>query len=572
MVFEEALGLEPVKRSSANTFLVIGLALFCLAYYLGSLVSQRNLIFDDAFITYRYARNLANGYGITWNPNEAPVEGYTNFLLVVFLAPFIKFGADPLLVTRLISLLSAAGMCFLLYQVARKSWGATNHSAWLIAITFLLITNTDFLIALGLETVIYTAVLFWSFHLGARHLQTHDPSSAYLFGLAAFAAFLLRPEAVFIVAAFLVMTGIANWQKGFNLKALLWTGFPVGISFFLPTLIYLIWKYLYFGTILPNPFYLKASTSQLYSPLGVNSLGEFFTNYSLLIALALLSFLVANGNSQPGRWLAGLFSLSCLIFYVRVDTLMDKGGRFLYPVTIFLVYLAIPLLVRLYHYLLSQTWQWTWKVPLAMVAFLLVFNPQALPQTIVDFNTWLQNGEGRNQSPLMQREYKAALALSKYPKIKQLRIAFGDAGVIPYFSEALSLDEVGLNDRFIATHTDLGQLTDYYFGQKPDLALLTSTQDLAWTNNGHGHLGNFAKWSKDERWDRYAYVGTLKTDGYYDIHLFVRNDLEGFEAFRSFLQTQVADGFYEPFPLPLGRYKPDKNLQAIWNPFPITKP
>jgi hypothetical protein len=123
---------------------------------------------------------------------------------------------------------------------------------------------------------------------------------------------------------------------------------------------------------------------------------------------------------------------------------------------------------------------------------------------------------------------------------------------------------VGLNDRFIATHTDLGELTDYYFGQKPDLAMLTSTQDLTWTNNGHGHLGNFAKWSKDPRWNGYSYVGTVRTDGYYDIQLFVRNELEIAPEFKAYLRAQVIDGVYDPFPLPIGTYKPDKNAQPVW--------
>src|SRR5208283_5252873 len=37
-------------------------------------------LFDDAMISMRYARNLAQGAGLRWNPGLAPVEGYTNFL------------------------------------------------------------------------------------------------------------------------------------------------------------------------------------------------------------------------------------------------------------------------------------------------------------------------------------------------------------------------------------------------------------------------------------------------------------------------------------------------------------
>ena len=34
---------------------------------------------DDAFITFRYAKHLARGDGLTFNPGESPpVEGFTN--------------------------------------------------------------------------------------------------------------------------------------------------------------------------------------------------------------------------------------------------------------------------------------------------------------------------------------------------------------------------------------------------------------------------------------------------------------------------------------------------------------
>ena len=32
---------------------------------------------EDAFISFRFARNLMDGHGLVWNPGEAPVEGYT---------------------------------------------------------------------------------------------------------------------------------------------------------------------------------------------------------------------------------------------------------------------------------------------------------------------------------------------------------------------------------------------------------------------------------------------------------------------------------------------------------------
>ena len=49
---------------------------------------------DDAYISYRYARNLARGLGLVYNEGER-IEGYTNFLWTVLLGAGIKLGLDP---------------------------------------------------------------------------------------------------------------------------------------------------------------------------------------------------------------------------------------------------------------------------------------------------------------------------------------------------------------------------------------------------------------------------------------------------------------------------------------------
>src|SRR4051794_15485609 len=67
---------------------------------LGTVRSHWDIKFDDAFITYRYARNVANGGGLTWNLHERPTEGYTSFLHVALLVPFSYFHVDPLLAAR----------------------------------------------------------------------------------------------------------------------------------------------------------------------------------------------------------------------------------------------------------------------------------------------------------------------------------------------------------------------------------------------------------------------------------------------------------------------------------------
>lgn len=88
--------------------LVAALALGVVAA-LATVHTKWNLVFDDAFITYRYAKNLATGHGITWNLQERPTEGFTSLLHVLLLGPLLALRFEPLLATRVISVIAMLG-------------------------------------------------------------------------------------------------------------------------------------------------------------------------------------------------------------------------------------------------------------------------------------------------------------------------------------------------------------------------------------------------------------------------------------------------------------------------------
>src|SRR5207249_9160233 len=53
-----------------------------------------HVMYDDAFISYRYAANLAHGLGLVYNPGER-VEGYSNFLWTLLMAVVVLLGGRP---------------------------------------------------------------------------------------------------------------------------------------------------------------------------------------------------------------------------------------------------------------------------------------------------------------------------------------------------------------------------------------------------------------------------------------------------------------------------------------------
>ncbi len=77
-------------------------------------------LYDDAYITLRYARNFAAGQGLVYNPGEPPVEGYTNFSLTVLLAGAAKLGLPLVATARAVSSVAAVAVVAATYRLTSR--------------------------------------------------------------------------------------------------------------------------------------------------------------------------------------------------------------------------------------------------------------------------------------------------------------------------------------------------------------------------------------------------------------------------------------------------------------------
>src|SRR5262245_55750696 len=87
----------------------------CLALAVGLFVTHaillRHFVVDDAFITFRFARNIAGGFGPVFNPGER-VEGFSNPLYTYVLSVLYRLvpGEDVFpTAARLVGVLATVG-------------------------------------------------------------------------------------------------------------------------------------------------------------------------------------------------------------------------------------------------------------------------------------------------------------------------------------------------------------------------------------------------------------------------------------------------------------------------------
>jgi len=211
-----------------------------------------NCVAEDAFITYRFARNVAEGHGFVWNIGEAPVEGFTNFLWLLLGAAAYRLGLDLPRFTQLLGLL--AGVLALLYAW-RFSIDVLRHSAPVALFTTALLAATGPLATWatsGMETGFFTLMVTMAVFHASRRTSAR---SAALAAVCLLLATLTRPEGfgifLLVVAAETVAWMYMPQSRRPGDAWLL-------AAFYLPVfLAYFAWRYHTFGYPLPNTFYAK---------------------------------------------------------------------------------------------------------------------------------------------------------------------------------------------------------------------------------------------------------------------------------------------------------------------------
>src|SRR4029450_6903319 len=72
---------------------------------------------DDAFITFRYARHLAEGYGLgAWNRTGEHVEGYSSLLWTLLLAGAAWLGVDVRIAAKVFGTAAALTVIAVLFR------------------------------------------------------------------------------------------------------------------------------------------------------------------------------------------------------------------------------------------------------------------------------------------------------------------------------------------------------------------------------------------------------------------------------------------------------------------------
>jgi hypothetical protein len=199
---------------------------------------------DDAFISFRYARNWVSGHGLVYNPGER-VEGYTNFLWTAVAAIVIALGLDPAQCSLVLSLGCLGGVLYFVTRLVRRL--APPGPRPVIPLAALLLAANYVFVGYGtsgLETM--AAALLVLCALDRARAQA--PLAA---GCCGVGATLLHPDHVLFYGALGLALLLA---PGRPLRGLLRYAAPFVLGF-LP---YYLARWHYYGDFYPNTYYAKS--------------------------------------------------------------------------------------------------------------------------------------------------------------------------------------------------------------------------------------------------------------------------------------------------------------------------
>lgn len=451
--------LAPVDWRPTPAALVVALAV-AVAF----IVHARGWTFlcDDAFISFRYARNWAEHGAPVFNVYVDPpehVEGYTNFLWVAMLAGLARLGVVPHeaapILTQLAGLLTLAAVTMLV-AVLRRHCTKGQPERRLVAIDLLpaalLVCVPEFMVWThgGLETSAAGATA-----LGA--MATWVAGRQRTAAILAAATGLLRPDGLLPVAVFgltwLLVFGLpVVWrERAQAFRRLPWLRLlQAAMLFVVPLLVHLMWRRSYYGEWLPNTWAIKAHGALLRDTYGIAYVEAWWSAFPLVYLLPLVLLL------RP-RHLLALLPIGIVVAYGY-----SVGGDFMAYSRFYIV--ATLLLGAVVGWLLADLATFLRRfVSAAIASAIALVITAGLCAGLAHQNHARWEADMAKPTGWIDGKWEGVAAMDRFARVgraagewmhenlpRETLISVGAAGAVPYGARVPVVDSFGLVDPVIA--------------------------------------------------------------------------------------------------------------------------
>jgi arabinofuranosyltransferase len=413
---------------------------------------------DDAYIFYVYAKNFAEGNGLTYNGTV--VWGFTSILWVGLLT-FVGLLGIPIHVGG--EILSALSGGFALWATYLLGRSFRMRRLCALAPPLLLSVTGDFAFysSVGLEQVLFLGLVALSAALVISSMQATQGRTTGIAMVMA-AMIMTRPEGA-LACALLLLVWVVRLR---SIRAPFICGLLL-VCFIAP---FFVAMHFYFDDWLPNTFYVKSNAGVANFQRGVFYLWQSLPRYGLVGALGAAALVYVILTRRICRHINSLFMLTITAVWLMYVTLQGGdnmvGGR-----------VIIPMLPLTYVALIDLAPRIPSRAPISLIGFLCagLLVSYAFDHGVHrHINGWRTDYVVRQKAGMYLRDHFLAGTI----------VALNPAGIIPYYSGLPTIDMLGLNDRHIAHNGERDhqlpfghQAGDgkYVLSQEPDVVLFGSS-------------------------------------------------------------------------------------------------
>ena len=388
--------------------LLLAFAAISITTALAVILSRATL--DDAYITFRYARHLAEGYGFgAWNHVGEHVEGYSSLLWMLLLAGAARLGVDVPTASKVLGI--AAALIVIGALVSRRD----DRPAFLAGLFLALYVPFLLYAASGMEAVAFTCLVTLAL-IGPAAWQ---PIVAPL--LVA-----MRPEGALVTA----IDVLALAWRGERRRWIVATAATGGLTFAAIA----VHRWVTYHAFAPNTYYAKVADGGI----GHVKLGAVYVGGWMIAHLLVVAFLVIGAVTVwRARDRRGVTCLALLLAYICY--MASAGGD---PPT------AFPLWRQFVH--VAPAWV---LVAMTGLASILRHRPWTQVAAVVGLalaaNLGIVLVQGRGGPRPGALDYVAWLTSLSTPTTT---ISSSYGGALPFLVDAVHIDALGLNTPYIARH------------------------------------------------------------------------------------------------------------------------
>lgn len=382
---------------------------------------------EDAYIGYRYAENFANGHGLTFN-NGDYVEGYSNFLFIILLSLSYKIGVSTTLASKSIGIISSLIILLILPKII--SYLTNRRCSYLVRYFPSLCLSSypafTYWTTSGMETTFFASLLVIAFYFTIK-----EENNLYVASLFYILATLVRMEGILYFISIVMAYSIHNYIVMKKIDKLFFRRlFYIIIPYIIAMIIWELWRWNYYGSFLPNTYYIKMPALDQIFPIsrGIIYMSSFWNSIGG-ISILLLSLLFVFGK---------------------------------YPIFIKLYYIFIQLLWHLYLREANGDWMVLHRFYIHLVPFIFIFLSISIGYVIKNqraLNTFLiayiigfslhsiyyyRNNQYNNTIGLQSEVHVGQWLKNNMDQNKTLAVL--NAGALPYFSKLKIIDYYGLMD------------------------------------------------------------------------------------------------------------------------------